>query len=119
MQWQGLDLSELANSAIILLTALIGFAAVYVGRRAKEIQERSPTAAISVNGAAIISSEAINALAGSVEALGAEMIERRQADEKMRGLIHQQIEGDRHVVEQMRELRLAMGRLGDIMIQRS
>jgi hypothetical protein len=46
------------------------------------------------------------------------MIERRAVEERMRSLIHQQIEGDRHLVEQMRELRAAIGRLGDIMIQR-
>jgi hypothetical protein len=113
----GLDFTQVANSVLALIASGILYLAVRLGLKARRA-EQEPVATATMEGIAVVSSEPLKALAGSIEALGAEMIERRAVEEKMRSLIHQQIEGDRHLVEQMRELRAAIGRLGDIMIQR-
>lgn len=70
MQIFGLDITELANATILLLTALVTWAAVYVGRRTTKPQPTS-AAGIQVEGAAIVSSSAIHSMNAEMAALRA------------------------------------------------
>lgn len=96
----GIDFTELVNSVIILLTAVIGWLAVQVGRRTPP---RAPVEAVKMEGAAIISSEPMLALARAVEANNAIQIKTQDIDTRRLAAIED-------LTEELKELRNEMAR---------
>jgi len=116
MHFLGFDITELANATILLLTALIGYAAVYVGRRAKPEQE--PAATVKMDGMTIISSEPLSALSRSIECLTLESVALRRDAEKIRQVGYRNLELGGRLKEELEELRVEIRRVGDALIAR-
>ena len=106
VNWSALDFTGLANSLLLLVTSMIATVAVWIGRRSKP--EPKPTAAMKIDGAAIVSSESVMMLAKEVAANTIALAQQHADEEKARQAIYRSIEAMNGVADQVEELRAAV-----------
>jgi len=82
LDWTSLDITSLANATLGLLTGLIIWISVKVGRRT--VAPAEPPATMKMEGVTVISSESLLALSRSIEGAILESTTRRAQDEKNR-----------------------------------
>lgn len=109
MQWLDLDFTHLANATIAFFTAVVAYAAVYIGRRSAAKPDPAETAALSIKGAAIVSSESVVALGVEMAALRATATavaaQHVGEGEKMRKIGYKLVEMCERMEREMSELR--------------
>jgi len=104
MTWFGIDFTAFANGVMGLALALIGWAAVEVGRRTKRA-EQAPVGEVKMQGAAIISSEPVARLVSALEAYTTALTARRIDDEKARALGYRLVEAVTNLSGELAEVR--------------